>query len=244
MLFRLVTFKIVTLLNCMFIDTYSPLHLIHRQKNDISDLGKRESKRDALIKHLCKIQNNIRLYTDGEFNVFLRKTDFKPYLSSIAKKKELKDKIENLLSVGDKTINQVIQEADDFGICKIDDYLESFIEKKKYIYDQVVDVPFKEFQKLYEYLEGFTPFSTKHKTKGSEFDDVFVILDNGNWWNYNFENLFLQTTDNPALVRSQKIFYVCCTRAKESLAIFYHDPSPAVIAKATEWFGEENIISL
>jgi hypothetical protein len=30
MLFRLVTFKIVTLLNCMFIDTYSPLHLIHR----------------------------------------------------------------------------------------------------------------------------------------------------------------------------------------------------------------------
>jgi hypothetical protein len=31
MLFRLVTFKIVTLLNCMFIETYSPLHLIHRQ---------------------------------------------------------------------------------------------------------------------------------------------------------------------------------------------------------------------
>jgi hypothetical protein len=30
MLFRLVTFKIVTLLNCMFIETYSPLHLIHR----------------------------------------------------------------------------------------------------------------------------------------------------------------------------------------------------------------------
>jgi DNA helicase-2/ATP-dependent DNA helicase PcrA len=218
--------------------------LLDDKKNDTTDLGKRESKRDALVKHLCKLQDNIRLYTSGDFNEFLRKTDFKPHLKSIAKKKELKDKIESLLVVGDKKIGQVIQEADEFGICEIDDYLLSFMDKKKYVYDQVAEVPYKEFQLLYEYLEGFTPFSTKHKTKGSEFDNVLVILDNGNWNKYNFENLFVQAIDNNALIRSQKIFYVCCTRAKESLAIFYHNPSPAVLTKATEWFGEKNVISL
>ena len=42
--------------------------------------------------------------------------------------------------------------------------------------------------------------------------------------------------------RTEKIFYVCCTRAKEQLAVFYHKPTTAVIDKAKEWFGKENII--
>jgi len=46
---------------------------------------------------------------------------------------------------------------------------------------------FETFQNLFKYLEGYTPFSTQHKIKGAEFDDVLVILDNGKWNNYNFE---------------------------------------------------------
>ena len=94
------------------------------------------------------------------------------------------------------------------------------------------------------YLEGYTPFTTKHKTKGSEFDNVLVILDNGGWNKYNFENLFLSTGKESVLERSQKIFYVCCTRAKENLAIFYHAPSSSVVEKAKEWFGEDNVMEL
>ena len=122
--------------------------------------------------------------------------------------------------------------------------LIDFKEKKEYLYNRVKDVRFSEFQKLYKYLEGQTPFSTQHKTKGTEFNNVLVILDNGGWNNYNFGNLFLDTGSASVLDRTQKIFYVCCTRAKENLAVFFHNPDAQVIAKAREWFGNDNVINV
>ncbi|MFW5872174.1 MAG: 3'-5' exonuclease, partial [bacterium] len=108
----------------------------------------------------------------------------------------------------------------------------------------VKEVQYCEFQQLYDYLEGKTPFSTQHKTKGTEFDNILVILDNGGWNKYNFEKMFLNTGTLSVLERTQKIFYVCCTRAKERLAVFYHEPSQEVIAKAQEWFCDEKVVSL
>ena len=108
-------------------------------------------------------------------------------------------------------------------------------------------VPYKEVQSLYRYLEGMTPFSTQHKTKGAEFDNVLVILDNGNWNNYNFEKLFTASIgdlQNSVAKRTRKIFYVCCTRTKENLAVFYHQPSDGVLSKAREWFGADNMINI
>lgn len=87
-------------------------------------------------------------------------------------------------------------------------------------------------------------FSTQHKTKGTEIDNVLVILDNGNWNKYNFENLFLGGGSQSVLSRTQKIFYVCCIRSKERLAVYFHSPSNQVIDRAKEWFGEENVIEL
>lgn len=165
-------------------------------------------------------------------------------MTSISKKKELKENIEGLVNVGEKTIEEVINAANEKGLCLIDDKLDDFKENKEYVYNRVKDVKFSEFQKLYEYLEGQTPFSTQHKTKGAEFDNILVILDNGGWNNYNFEKMFLGTASESVMSRTQKLFYVCCTRAKENLAIFYHSPSEQVIDKAKEWFGSENVISI
>ena len=109
------------------------------------------------------------------------------------------------------------------------------------MYNRVKNVKYSQFQKLYDYLEGKTPFSTQHKTKGTEFNNVLVILDNGKWNDYNFENLFIGNGTPSVLERTQKIFYVCCTRAKENLAVFYHNPIPNVINQAKAWFEEENV---
>ncbi len=101
------------------------------------------------------------------------------------------------------------------------------------------------FQDLFRYVEGFTPFSTQHKTKGREFDDVLVILDNGKWNKYNFEYLFSETQDKESIVnRTRKILYVCCTRAKERLALFYYQPSGKALQMAQILFGKENVINL
>lgn len=218
--------------------------LIDDKKQDEDDENKKGSKRDNLIKHLFKIQNNISLYQNKKYNEFLRITDYRIKITNIASKRVLKENIESLVNVGDKTIEQVINDANEKGICLIDDKLKDFKAKKKYLYNRVKDVKFSEFQKLYEYLEGKTPFSTQHKTKGAEFDNVLVILDNGGWNNYNFEKMFLETASPSVTERTQKIFYVCCTRAKENLAVYFHNPDPQVISKAKEWFGEENVKSL
>lgn len=218
--------------------------LIDDKKQSQEEESRKGSKRDNLIKHLFKIQNNITFYTNKQYNDFLRATDYKDKVLSVEAKRTLKQNIEALVEVGDKTIEHVINEAHELGICLVDERLEKFRTEKRYIYDRVKDVKYKEFQKLYDYLQGHTPFSTQHRTKGSEFNTVLVILDNGNWNSYNFTNLFLNTGTPSVLERTQKIFYVCCTRAMDNLAVFFHAPSPQVIAKAVEWFGEENVVPL
>lgn len=215
--------------------------LLDDKKQDKDDESKKGSKRDNLIKHLFKIQTNISLYKNSQYNEFLRVTDYKDKITRIEDKRTLKRNIESLINIGDKTIEEVINDAHEKGICLIDDKLHDFKTKNEYLYNRVKEVKFSEFQNLYDYLEGKTPFSTQHKTKGTEFDNVLLILDNGGWNNYNFANLFLNTGTDSVIKRTQKIFYVCCTRAKENLAVFYHNPNPAVIEKAKEWFGEENV---
>lgn len=218
--------------------------LLDDKKQDEDEESKKGSKRDNLIKHLFKIQNNIVLYQTGRYNEFLRVTDYRDKIVSIATKRTLRDNIESLVNVGNNTIEEVMNDAHEKGICLIDDKIEDFKEKNEYLYNRVKEVQYSEFQKLYDYLEGKTPFSTQHKTKGTEFNNILVILDNGGWNKYNFEKMFLNTGTQSVLERTQKIFYVCCTRAKERLGVFYHDPSQEVIAKAKEWFEDENVISL
>lgn len=227
--------------------------LLDDKKQTEDEEKKKGSKRDNLIKHLFKIQKSISLYQTGKYNEFLKATDYK--INTIQDKRNLQENIEQLVNVEGKTIEQVIQEAHQYGICVIDDNLNRFFDEKEYVYYRVKEVPFSEFQKLFNYLEGKTPFTTQHKTKGDEFDNVLVVLDNGGWSQYNFKYLFddtirdsLSATQQESypriLNRTKKLFYVCCTRTKENLVIFYHEPSDSVITKAQEWFGVDNVIAL
>lgn len=216
--------------------------LLDDKKQDVDDEKKKGSKRDNLIKHLFKIQDNISLYRNKQFNEFIRVTEYR--VNTIEDKRQLKKIIENLVDVGDKAIEDVINIADQKGICKTDDKLKIFQIEKAYIYNRIKTIKFKEFQKLYAYLEGHTPFSTQHKTKGAEFNNVLVVLDNAKWNKYNFENLFLENGKESVLNRTQKIFYVCCTRTKENLAVYFDNPNEPIIEKARDWFGEENVVNL
>ena len=121
----------------------------------------------------------------------MRVTDYRTGVKSIEDKRNLKNNIEELIDVGDKTIGTVINEAKEKGICLIDEKLERFANKKQYVYDRVKSVLFSEFQKLYNYLERKTLLLTEHKTKGTEFNNVLMILDIDGWRNYSFENLFI-----------------------------------------------------
>lgn len=213
----------------------------------------REAKRDYLIRHLFKIQDIIFLYKNQMFNELLQKTQVRIVVNS--DKAKLVDNIEKLISMESESIKKVIDFADEVDLCKKDDKFFSFIERNEYLYWRVKQVKYVEFQNLYMYLEGYTPFSTQHKIKGLEYKNVLVLLENGGWPNYNFEYLFneqifstlpkMKRAAYPKILdRTKKLFYVCVTRVKDNLIVFYPNPTEGVLKGAIELFGVKNCIDL
>lgn len=218
--------------------------LIDDKKNTVEEENKKGSKRDDLIKHLFKIQEIIDLYNNKNYNEFINKVNFN--ITKIEDKIMLKEKINQvLLSFEQNNIGFIIDLMDKLNLCYKDDKLVHFIKNNKYLYNRVKNIEYQQFQNLYNYLEGCSPLSTQHKVKGTEYDNVLVILDNGKWNQYNFEYLFTKPKDKESIVkRTEKIFYVCCTRAKKRLVVYYCNPSELVINKAKEIFEEENVINI
>lgn len=210
-------------------------------KKEIDEEGSTQSKRDKLIRHLRKIQEIIELYEMKDYNEFIRKTSFK--IRSLSDKKVIKEKIDTVVGMKKSSIDEVITYAHESGLCLKDDNIENFIKENEYLYTRVSDVKYEEFINLYTYLEGYSPFSTQHKIKGEEFKNVLVILDNGKWNAYNFEYLLDPSHPkcNPSvLLRTQKLFYVCCTHAMENLVVYCKKPTQSMIETAEKWFGKNN----
>lgn len=213
----------------------------------------KDAKRDALIKHLYKIQSIIVLYKQKNYRDLLRKLDMK--VSSNADKKNIYDMLEELLIIQHQSIGDIVEFANAKRICVKSDSFNRFVEKNKYLYWRIANIRFEVFQNLYHYLEGRRPFSTQHKIKGLEYENVLVVLDNGGWNKYNFEYIFDDTivsTLTPAKKntyskikqRTEKLLYVCCTRAKDNLVVFFPAPSLQVIEGAKKLFGDTNCINL
>ena len=239
---------------------YSKVKKIYLDKDNLIDdkvvidgVTIREPKRDRLIQHLFKIQELISLFDNKEYNELIRRTSFS--IQSIADQSNFKKCMDDLKAKVSESIEAVISYADSFKLCIVDDKLKDFINNNDYLYWRVKDIPFQEFQNLYLYLEGYTPFSTQHKIKGLEFENVLIVLHNGGWNNYNFEYLFdakIEGTLNPSqkksypriLHRTKKLFYVCCTRAKDNLIVYYPSPSPNVLEGAITLLGVENCVNL
>jgi len=199
--------------------------------------------RDKLIIHLLKIQERLHLYNSKKVNEFVKKSDYK--ILSVNDKKKLKKSIKSLVSMEEQTIEEVVNSADEKNIAKKDDNFNNFVKENTYIYNRVKQLPFKEIINLYNFEEDLTPYSTQHGVKGAEFDNVFVILDNGKWNQYNFKYLFEETSDKESIIeRTKKMFYVCCSRVKNNLVVFYHKPSDKVLDMAGYWFGKDNLIDV
>ena len=199
------------------------------------------SKLSPLNLHLHKIEHCIQLYLDKDYNEFMRFTSTKQ-ITRARQKKELREGIDRIVnSYNDMTISEVIDLADSLGICVKDDKLNSYIENNPYLWLRIKEVSYKEARNVYDYRMGNKPFSTQHKTKGLEYNNVLVIL-KSNWSNYDFASLFYDNGKKESIVqRTKKLFYVCCTRAKECLVVYYPSASNQVVEGAKKMFGEGNI---
>ena len=227
--------------------------------NGLTEKYESTSNRDKILQKLDLIYESINLYNENKYVELLKKLKIKisSYEDKIKIRKEMNELIELMKSQNDK-IYEIIDKANNILNIKNDERYIEFIENRGwYLWNRIKDISFSEYVKSIEYQKEYLPFSTQHSVKGSEFDNVLVILDNGNWNKYNFNLLLENIFDNNNVLdkskknifnRTKKLFYVCCTRAKENLIVFIQINNQKInkekiISNAKELFGEENVIS-
>ena len=124
-----------------------------------------------------------------------------------------------------------------------------------------LNVPFDEMERYAVYVSDQSRFATHQGVKGLEYPRVMVVLDDSEarGFLFSYEKLFgakeKTQTDlknekegkDTSIQRTARLFYVACTRAKESLAVVAYSENPTLVrstALANGWFAEEEIVML
>lgn len=190
-----------------------------------------------------------------------------PRLSSQAEKRKWSDAMDKLIelrAIG--AIGQVVDHLLATGYPHVpekilrresaaSDWKDSETESAPEIITRVRElraVPYEQVIALAKYLDGYTPFSTKHNVKGDEFENVLVVLGRG-WNKYNFDQL-LQWMASPAAIppdkkanyeRNRNLFYVACSRPTKNLALLFTQVlSPPSLQLLINWFGNEHVFDV
>ncbi|GEL01858.1 hypothetical protein SSA02_10210 [Swaminathania salitolerans] len=121
--------------------------------------------------------------------------------------------------------------------------------------------PANQLRPYQAYVNEESPFSTQHGVKGAEFDRVLVVLDDdeGTHPQFSYEKYLglkelsnrdkknLEEGSETSVERTRRLFYVCCTRARQDLAValFVSDPtSAAAHIRGLGLFPEADILVL
>ena len=124
-----------------------------------------------------------------------------------------------------------------------------------------MDLPIEVIRKYDDYVNHRTRFDTHQGVKGLEFDRVLVIIDDSEakGFMFSYDKLFgvknLTETDinnmaegkETSINRTQRLFYVTCTRAKKSLAVVMYTNNPEKVKEEVikkSWFKEGEIVTI
>ena len=211
--------------------------------NGLSSRYEAGTDRDRILKRLDLIFELIELYKIGKHNEFLRITCFK--ITSSADKINL-SKIMKEISDNDITIGKVIELAERTGLISKDDLFTNFIENKGcYLWLRLEKLPFQEYVNSIAYLREYVSVITQHKVKGSEYENVLVLLDNGRWNQYNFNSIFGKGSSNEKVQnRTKKLFYVTITRAMKNLIVYMPCNDQQILEKAKDYFEQSDIVDV
>ncbi|MEZ7625178.1 ATP-dependent helicase [Streptococcus sp. 27098_8_22] len=211
--------------------------------NGLSSRYEAGTDRDRILKRLDLIFELIELYKIGKHNDFLRITCFK--ITSSADKINL-SKIMKEISDSDITIGKVIKLAERTGLISKDDLFTNFIENKGYyLWLRLEKLPFQEYVNSIAYLREYVSVITQHKVKGSEYENVLVLLDNGRWNQYNFNSIFGKGSSNEKVQnRTKKLFYVTITRAIKNLIVYMPCNDQQILEKAKDYFEQSDIVNV
>jgi DNA helicase-2/ATP-dependent DNA helicase PcrA len=124
------------------------------------------------------------------------------------------------------------------------------LEKGDWLCDEFFAMETTELGTYCDFIQENSAYSTQHGVKGEEYPDVLVVFDDieAAWSNYSFSKLLTPGTSGEPTEgqyrRSNKLAYVCFSRAEENLRILFYTIN-AVAAKQEllqlELFSEADI---
>lgn len=137
--------------------------------------------------------------------------------------------------------------------------IEDTVEEELRAWVEVMDLPINMVRNYDDYVNHRSQFDTHQGVKGLEFDRVMVIIDDSEikGFLFSYDKLFgvkdlsnvdLKNRENgkeTSIERTQRLFYVTCTRAKNSLAVVMYTNNPERVKTETirkGWFEENEII--
>ncbi len=125
-------------------------------------------------------------------------------------------------------------------------------------WDNALQTPFSQIEKYDHYFSEDSKFGTHQGVKGLQYSRVMVIIDDeeARGFMFSYDKLFgskgLSTSDQKniqegketGIDRTRRLFYVACSRAKESLAIVAYTDNPSLVkdnAIKYGWFKEDEV---
>ncbi len=209
---------------------------------------------------LLKLENLVKLYQQKNYRDFITQLGIEGFkIQKHEDKKRVQELIGQLIDLRVKgSVKDVMEfvfannllvkpiRMDEFLISINKPELEENEKTNKDFYNALMSIKYQEYISVNEYIEDYTPYSTKHGVKGAEFDNVLVVIDDGAWNMYKFNDVFANNVKNmDRHNRTLNLLYVCCSRAKDKLVLLsLSEMDAAAMATINAWFGNGNVYNI
>lgn len=196
--------------------------------------------------------------TEKPYELYLRCRDDSQKVANIVNgNHSIRDVVKVVCSSQLLPVPEVLRQASILSTTDVNDEWEEDLQA----WVMVMDLPINMVRGYDDYVNQRTRFDTHQGVKGLEFDRVMVIIDDSEakGFMFSYDKLFgvkeltetdkkhIEAREESSVDRTQRLFYVTCTRAKESLAIvMYTSDSEKVKNQAISkgWFSEQEIVLL
>ncbi|MDO6490330.1 MULTISPECIES: UvrD-helicase domain-containing protein [unclassified Cellulophaga] len=210
-------------------------HLVSFWENKNHNRVIKYLKQQGIFSSLAKHSDKQEIETKLNALITLRKTGTVKDVFNFCK--------ENKLSLPSRKLQKFIEKLNVNPSTISDEDELKRATKNKTFYNALMLTNYSEMICAFKHIQEQTSYSTKHGTKGEEYRNVLVVIDDTSWpQKYNFEKFFNDTDDKEhRKLRTKNLFYVSCSRAKENLVVLaLSQMGESAMDKITEWFGAEN----
>ena len=189
--------------------------------------------------------------TEKPYDFYLRcREEAVKVATMVNKNQTIREVVKSICNSQLLTVPEVIRQASSLVAADIAEEMEEDLQA----WVMVMDLPINMVRGYDDYVNQRTCFDTHQGVKGLEFDRVMVIVDDSEakGFMFSYDKLFgvkeltktdkmhIEAGEESSVDRTQRLFYVTCTRAKESLAIvMYTSDSEKIRNQAISkgWFS-------